>query len=431
MVGQLGDISLSAVGMAGQWSWLMTLVLIGVCSGMGVFVSQYWGVGNTKGIRRVLGIATIFVLLVSLAFFAVAFIFPRFVLRIFSNEEPVIAEGIRYLKIASISYIAIGLMNLFSTLLRSVEIVKVPLYSSIVSALMNFIFNYALIFGKFGFPRMGIMGAATATCVSSWIGVIMLLLISVKQKNILIGKLKDIIEFTKEDVREFMKTAMPVVVNETMWGLGTFTYNIIFGRLGYENYAAVTIVKTFQDISFVLVAGLGTACCVIVGKSIGAGLIEKGYNDSRRFAVLVPLASLVSGAFIIVARNPIIKLFNLSGNMTDYTLKTTAAIIVVVGLEAVIRNVAYIDVVGIFRSGGDTLAGLKYDMITLWGLSLPVTFLAAFVFKWQFVAVFATMLLVEDIPKTFLCTRYFISKKWIRPVTKEGKEALKKLEDKK
>ena len=95
-----------------------------------------------------------------------------------------------------------------------------------------------------------------------------------------------------------------------------------------------------------------------------------------------------------------------------------------------VRNVAYINVVGIFRSGGDTKTGLKYDMICLWGVSLPLTFLAAFVFKWSFPAVFATMLIAEDVPKTVMCIRYFVSKKWIRPVTEEGKEALKKLEDK-
>ena len=431
MVGQLGDISLSAVGMAGQWSWLMVLVLIGVCSGTGVFVSQYWGINNIKGIRKVLGISTIFVLAVTLIFFAVGGIFPRMVLRIFSNEAPVIEEGIKYLRIASFSYIAIGLMNLFSAVLRSVEIVKVPMYSSLVASCANIIMNYSLIFGKFGLPEMGIKGAAVATCISSWAGLAMLLLISIKQKNILIGRIKDLIEFTKEDVKEFMRTAMPVVFNEGMWGLGTFTYNIIFGRLGYENYAAVTMVRTLQDISFSIISGLGTACCVIVGKSIGAGQIERGYNDSRRFAVLIPLISFVSGIVVILFRNPFIKFFNLTGNMTDYTLKVTVSIVIIVGLEMAVRNVAYIDVVGIFRSGGDTKTGLKYDMICLWGISLPLTFLAAFVFKWPFPAVFATMLIAEDFPKMVMCTKFFVSKKWIRPVTEEGKLALKNLEDKK
>lgn len=430
MVGQLGDISLSAVGMAGQWSWLMVLVFVGICSGTGVFVSQYWGVGNVKGIRRVLGISTICVLAVSLIFFAVGAIYPRFVLKIFSNETPVIEEGIRYLRSASFSYIAIGLMNLFSTILRSVEIVKVPMYSSFVASLINVVMNYSLIFGKFGLPEMGIKGAALATCISSWTGLVILLIISLKQKNILIGRIKDLFEFTKSEVAEFMRTAMPVVVNEGMWGLGTFTYNIIFGRLGYENYAAVTMVRTLQDLSFAIISGLGAACCVIVGKSIGAGLINRGYNDSRRFAVLVPLISFVSGIIVIVFRNPFIRFFDMSGNMTAYTLKTTLAIIVIVGLEMAVRNVAYINVVGIFRSGGDTKTGLKYDMICLWGVSLPLTFLAAFVFKWSFPAVFATMLIAEDVPKTVMCIRYFVSKKWIRPVTEEGKEALKKLEDK-
>jgi Na+-driven multidrug efflux pump len=208
--------------------------------------------------------------------------------------------------------------------------------------------------------------------------------------------------------------------------LGTLIFNVIFANLGYEYYAAVTIHKTFESIAFVFFVGFCNACCIMVGKSIGAGKIERAVMDSRRFSMIIPFVSVLAGAAIILFRAQLVSIFNMGGNISDLTLHTAKMILLIYGLELPMRNIPYIMIVGIFRSGGDTVTGMKLDLFSQWLLSIPATFLAAFVLKLPFVAVFATMYIFEDYVKSFLCLRHFLSDRWIRPVTEEGKQGYEK-----
>jgi putative MATE family efflux protein len=429
MVGQLGDIPLAAVGMAGQWSWLMGLVLFGLCSGSAVFVAQYWGINDRRSIQKVLGVSLCAVSFVALVFLLSGLFMPERIVGVFNSDKAVIAAGASYLRIAVFSYPAVALNYILSTILRSTENVRVPVYASGISTILNCVLNYVLIFGAFGVPEMGVRGAAVATCISSWTAPLFIWIISYRQRNIIIGRMRDIFGFDGKMVREYLSKAMPVMINEGLWGLGTVAYNVIFGRLGYEYYAAVTILKTFTDISFIFFIGLCSACCVIVGKSIGSGRIEKGYSDALRFSVVVPLLSLVVGSLIMIFRYPLVGLFNLSSNLTEITFATAAGIMLVVGAELVLRNFPYIQIVGIIRSGGDTVTGMKYDLVCQWVISLPLTYIAAFVLRLPFVAVYSVMLLAEDVLKVFLCLRRFVSRKWIMPVTEEGRQALLSAEE--
>ena len=201
-------------------------------------------------------------------------------------------------------------------------------------------------------------------------------------------------------------------------------FNIIFANLGSGNYAAVTIMRTFESIAFVFFVGLGSASSVIVGKSVGAGEIASAVRDSRRFAVLVPAFSAVLGAVIIVFRRQIVGVFDLDGKITAETLGTAVWILSIYAAEMAIRNIPYIVICGIFRPGGETRIGMKYDLLFLWCVSLPATIIAAFVLRLPFPAVFATMYIAEDWLKAFFCIRYFLTDKWLKPVTPEGRAGL-------
>ncbi|MFA6947448.1 MAG: MATE family efflux transporter [Eubacteriales bacterium] len=423
MIGQLGDIELSSVGMAGQWSWLMGLVMFGLNSGASVFISQYWGVRDIKNIRGIFAILLWHTLGVSAIFAAVGFFAPNTVVSIFNDTPEIVAAGASYLTIAAFSYFGIALNNVFSTLLRSTENVKLPMYASAVSTVVNAILDYGLIFGAFGLPAMGIEGAALATVISSWIAPIIVLVVSIRQKNMLIMRFREFFTFGKALLFKFYRISSPVVFNESMWGLGTMLYNVIFARLGYENYAAITILRTVEGVPFVFFVGLCNACCVMVGKNIGRGEREDAIRDARRFAVLVPITALLLGLGVVALRPLIITMYSHGGNLTDVTVNAAMGILLIYGLEMGMKNIPYIQIVGIFRSGGDTKTGVKYDLVCLWLISLPLTFLSAFVFKLPFIAVYAVMLLAEDTLKVFLCLRHFISRKWIKPLTEQGIEA--------
>lgn len=424
MVSRLGDVALSSVGMAGQWGWMSMLLGFGLSSGMSVFVSQYWGVRDLKGIRRVLGIALLSCLLLSGIFMAVVLADPAFVLRLFNQDPQVVDAGCRYLLIACLSYPAVALTNVFSTVLRGIERVKLPMYVSLVTTIVNAVVNYGLIFGKLGMPELGVEGAAVATCISSWLGPVLLLGFSAVEKNLLIGPVKELFQFDWSHLRHFFSRAMPVILNEGIWSLGIVTLNRIFANLGYEYYAGMTIFKTFADLAFAFYAGLAGACVVMVGKSVGQGKIRRALLDANRFSVLVPLCSLFLGLILILLRRPLVAVFSTGDNLSALTLQTALAVTVFCGLEMAVRNTPYIQLVGVFRSGGDTLPGMIFEGASLWLISIPLTYLAANWLQLPFLGVVAVAYLGEDIPKLTMCMIRFLSKKWLKPVTPEGKAGL-------
>ncbi len=424
MVGQLGDVALSGVGMAGQWSWLLNLVLFGLSSGSAVFIAQFWGVGDIKKIHGIYGVMLLHSAAVAILFFLVGFIVPRGVVSLFNSTPAVVEAGSDYLRIVCFSYLGAAMSSSFSTLLRSTENVRLPMYAGLFSTILNAILNYGLIYGKMGLPEMGVRGAAVATCITAWSGPIIIYTVSLWKKTIVIAPLREIFGFGRDLLIRFYKVSAPVILNESLWGLGTVCYNIIFGRLGYEYYAAITIYRTIEGIAFVFFIGLCNACCVMVGKSIGAGYLEKAYTDARRFTILVPVIAVFVGGAIILLRGPFIGLFNLSGSITQTTIESARGILFVYGAELFMRNIPYILIVGVFRSGGDTVTGMKYDLLLVWCVALPLTIISAFVLKLPFVAVFAVMLITEDTLKVILCLLRFKSKKWIRPLTDEGRAAV-------
>ena len=166
MVSKLGDVALSSVGMAAQWGWLAALLGFGLCSGMSVFISQYWGIKDLKGIRRVLGMGTLCCMIVTLLFTLIARLQPAWVIHMFNKDPAVIASGSTYLAIVCFSYPAVTLTNVFCTVLRNTEHVKLPMYVSMLTTVANAFLDYGLIFGAFGLPQMGIAGAALATCIT-------------------------------------------------------------------------------------------------------------------------------------------------------------------------------------------------------------------------------------------------------------------------
>ena len=340
MVSRLGDVTLSAVGMASQWGWLSSLLCFGLCSGMSVFISQYWGVKNYKGIRRVTGQGLIVAMLLTLGFLSVALAAPEWVLGLFNKDPSVVEAGCNYLRIVCFSYPAVALSLLMSNVLRGTGRVNLPLYVSIFTTIANAFADYGLIFGAFGLPALGVQGAAIATCISSWLGPILLLIFSAIEKNLLVGPVKELLAFNLKQVGEFLTRAMPVMLNEGLWALGMLMLNRIYSNMGYEYYAGMTIFKTFSELAFAFFVGLGNACVIMVGKSIGQGKIERGVTDARRFSVLVPMMGLLIGVMMVLLRHPLVALFATGDNLSATTISTAYAVTIFCSLEYCFRNIS-------------------------------------------------------------------------------------------
>lgn len=418
MVGQLGEVALSAVGMAGQWTFFMNLFFFGFSSGSSVFFSQYWGVRDLPRIRHSYNLGFLNVLVISLLFMVIGWCFPETVLRVFTNDEAVVAEGIKYLRIAVFAYAAQCVNNYGCSLLRATEEVKLPMIGNIAAVAVNTFLNWVLIYGKLGAPAMGVEGAALATVISAWVCTLIVLIVSYCRKNLLAMPIREFFHIRMSTVKRFYPVVLPVVFNESLWAIAVMCLNMVYGRLGTGNYSAMTVKNTVENLAFTFFVGLSAACSVMVGKSIGAGDHEKGFLDARRFGVLSPMCAVVLGAALILLRVPLTNLFTLS----DEVKVTAQWLLIINSVIYPLRMFNHMNIVGTFRAGGDTKASLIMDAGSIWCLSVPLVALAGLVWKLPFTLVFA-MTAVEELVKFCVGMWYLNSGRWIKPVTGNANKA--------
>ena len=414
MVGRLGDVSIAAVGLAGWASFFVELLAFGMSSGAAVFVAQYHGANNKAGMLRTYGMMLLFMVPMGLLFTVGVGLYPEFVMRLFTEDPALISEGVKYLQFACVSYLSLSLNLAISTMLRCTEQVKIPMITSGFSAGLNAVLNYVFIFGGFGLPAMGVAGAGLATAISSLINPLMMMIISYVKKTIVISPLRQVFDI-KGFIKPFWNRALPVLLNEFFWSIAILAVNMVFGRMGTDNYAALTVVRTIEGLVFVFFVGICNACNILVGKTIGAGQIDLGIRYSRRFMVLTPIIGILAGILIVLMRYPLISLFDLS----EAAKQTARTLLVIFAIDAVVRYIPYVEVVGIFRAGGDTRMGLIVDVVCHYVFILPAVVLAGLVFKLSFITTYVIMLAVDDVSKLIITIPYYRTMKWIKPITQQ------------
>ena len=363
MVGRLGDVSIAAVGLAGWASFLVELLAFGMSSGAAVFIAQYHGANNREGILKTYGMMLLFLVPTGLLFTIGVACFPGFVMRLFTEDPALIAEGVRYLQYACISYVSLTINLAFSTLLRCTEQVKIPMWTSGFSAALNAVLNYAFIFGVFGLPAMGVAGAGLATAISSLANPVLMFAISAVKRTVLIAPLKKIFAI-RGFFKEFWGRALSVLLNEFFWSLSVVAINMVLGRMGTDNYAALTVERTIEGLVFVFFVGICNACNILVGKSVGAGDLEQGKDYARRFLAFTPLLGVVTGLLIVALRHPLIGLFDLS----DTASHTARTLLLIFAIDACVRYIPYVEVVGIFRAGGVLAVAAVVGWLAIGGL---------------------------------------------------------------
>jgi putative MATE family efflux protein len=414
MIGQLGKSELAAVGISNQIFFLMVLFLFGTFSGASIFTSQFWGKKDIKNIHRILGIALVTGGAAALVFTLGAVFIPRTILRIFMNNEHVIGLGAGYLRIVGFSYIITSVTFAYSFLSRSVEQAKLPMAVSAVSLVCNTVLNYLLIFGHYGFPAMGVNGAALATVISRVLEMCLLLFIIYRYNYVLAGKIRELTDISSSFMRKFFRTSHTVILNEFFWALGMMMCTAAYARMGEQSYAAVQMAMPIQNIAFVLFIGIANACGVMLGNQIGACEEEKAFYCAKKFAVLGPALALLIGAFIAVNANWLVSGYNVSA-----PIKSSAANILVVFalfLSAKVFNL--ITVVGILRSGGDTRFTLALDSGGVWLIAVPLAFLGGLV--WQLpIHIVIALASSEELFKMVLGLKRLYSRKWVKNVVAE------------
>ncbi len=418
MLGQYSGDAMAAVDLASQTSFLVDLISFGVSSGCAVFLAQYHGANNREGILRVMGCGLVSLVPLGLLVMIVALSFPEAIMRLLTDDARLREIGVSYLSVAAYSYLFIVVNMVLSTVLRSTEHVRLPLIASSISAAANAALNYMLIFGKLGFPALGARGAGIATAISSALGPLILLSVSLIRKNVLASSPRLIFRL-KGFFLPFWKRSLPAFLNETLWSASIVVVNAIFGHMGADNYAGLSTVRTIENLVFVFFVGVCHACNILVGKHIGAGDEPGAKRIASSFLVLTPAMGLLLGSIVLMLRGPVVDLFQIS----DTSKSVARALLLMYAFEIGLRNIPYIAVVGIFRAGGDTRIGFFGDLGVQYLVVIPVAALLGLVLKLPFVTTFIVMQLCDDLAKNLIYLIYYRKDKWIKPVARIGIDA--------
>ncbi|MGG7142704.1 MATE family efflux transporter [Clostridium nigeriense] len=411
MIGTLGQSTIAAVGLANKVFFVFTLLLFGIVSGSSILTAQYFGKRDIKNIRRVLGISLILGLSGAIVFMLAGLFIPRAVMRIFTPSEGTIAIGASYLVIVSLSYPLTAITNCYISLLRATNKVKAPVFISIISILVNVVLNYTFIYGNFGAPRLGVQGAAIATVIARLVECTSILSVVYISRGPAAAKAKELVDFNKEFIKKYFATVSPVIANEFIWGLGVTMYSLVYGRMGDEAVASITITQNVEQICVVIFQGLSSATAVILGNELGANKLKDAEKHSKVFFVLQLILTIVMGIVCIIIRKPLINLFQVPSNVASNITKCLTVFVCYLPF----RMFNLVNIVGVLRSGGDTKASLLLDMTGVWCVGIPFAFLGGIVLGLPIYYVYA-MITIEEVYKFILGLRRYKKKKWLKNI---------------
>jgi putative MATE family efflux protein len=412
MVGQLGDVPVSAVGLSGQFFFLLNLSLFGTTSGSAMFAAQYWGANDQANLRRVLGLCLSICLTVAAAFAFTALAFPAWVMRLYTQDPAVIAQGMSYLRIIGWSYLFSAVTIPFAAILRSTGNTRLPMLVSVSMLCLNTALNYTLIFGKFGLPALGVQGAATGTTTCRILECLIMLMIVYRLRAPIAATPRQLFGFDLRFISHHIRLILVVLVNEFLWALGVNVYNAMIARLGTSAYAAYSIAATIQNMGLFFAMGCAVTCSILVGQRIGAGKDQEAFQIAKTILMISTAGTFVLGLGMAAARFPLMKLYQVS----EAAITDASAMLLIAGLTLWLRSLDAMFILGILRSGGDTRFSALVDVGAIWLAGIPAVALAAFVLHLPVEWVFC-VILIENAVKSSFSFRRFLSRKWVRNLT--------------
>lgn len=418
MLGYVSQTAMAASSLANQYTFVLFCFYYGLSVGTSVLCAQYWGKGDKRTVERILGLASRVVILISLIFFCISFFFPGTIMRLFTNSPETIAEGIRYLRVLSFSFIFMGFAQIFVSALRSVGKVVFPSVIYVVSLLVNVILNAAFIFGLFGLPKLGIIGVALGTVTARVVEAVMCLVYSAASRDIKL-KLENLFRPSGVLFKDFIKISAPAVINDLVWGLAASTFTAILGHIGDDMVAANAVAVMVVNIGAIVCRGFANATTIIVSQTLGENRME----DTKVYAgrmLWLTFAVSVLGCGVILAIRPLMLWFY-SDKLTPTALSYLGTLMIMTTWRLIGEAVNTCLICGCFRGGGDSKFGMILDTIFMWGVAVPLMAVAAYVLKLPPIWVYFVMTLDELEKMPFIFAHYF-KHKWMKNITRDQKE---------
>ncbi len=432
MIGSYSEAALSGVTAVNQIQFVFIQILLGAGDALVVMGSQYWGQKRTDPIKRLSNGALMLGFGLGVVLFVLAAIIPESLVGLFTENTSYISEGVKYLDVIKYTYLLFPISSILLTTLRTVETVKIAFATSVVSLAVNAFFNFLFINGNWGCPELGATGAAVATLIARAVELaIVLIYVLCFDKKIGI-KFRDFFKVDKTLVWDYLKTSRAFIIVAALFGLSTAIQTVVLGHMdiGVEELgeaagsviAANSISSTMYMILKVASVGAASSAAIIIGKTIGRNELEKVKEYAKTLQIIFLCIGILTSIILFTIRTPILNLYDIS----DATREYANSFILVLCITCIGTSYQMPVLVGIVRGGGDSAFVLKNDLISIWGIVIPVSILAAFVFNWPPVAVVFCL----NADQLFKCGAACIKVNkfnWIKKLTRSENEAVQEV----
>lgn len=413
MLGRLSQDSMSAVSLAGQVQFVFSLYLAAMTIGTSMFAAQYWGKKDVQAVEQILGMVLLFTLPVSLIFTLAAAFAPSALMRLFTPETVLVAYGAEYLRAVCLSYLLCGISQIFLCIMKnSGRALQSSLISSIC-VVVNILLNAVLIFGLFGFPELGITGAAVATVIARAIELTWAYLDSLAGNRVKL-RVGYLLRVSKGLCKDFWKYVTPVLGNEIVWGVGFTMSSVIMGHMGSDAVAANSIASVAKNLLICFCIGIGSGGGIMIGNELGAGNLEKAKHYGDRITKLSILSGILTGGLLLCGSPLILRYIDLTPQAEEYL----RWMFLICSYYCIGKSVNSTTIGGIFCAGGDSKFGFLCDAITMWGIIVPLGLLAAFVWDLPVMTVYFIVNLDEIVKLPAVC-KHYKKYKWVKNLTKE------------
>ncbi len=407
MIGQLGSESIAGIGLGGRFVSLYTVVLGAVATAAGIMVAQYVGAKDKEGMTRGFYLNLFLGLILAAVFLAVCGLFPHQVMSLYTEDEAVRVQAAFYLRIYGFSFLPAAMSTIMAVLLRCVGKASWPLAASFFSAILNTGLNYLFIFGKGGFPAMGVRGAAIASVVAQTAAFLLMMAYFIFSDVGIDRRPK--LSMPKGGWQQYLGILAPILICEFMWSLGENVYGVIYGHLGTEPCAAMTMTGPVQGLMIGLLSGVSQAAGIMIGRHLGKEAYEEAYRDSKRLVYCGLFGSVALSVLLLLAGRYYVGIYRVepSAQTLAYQILVVFAIISPIKVENMILGG------GIIRSGGMTRYVMWIDIIGTWVFGVPLGLLAAFVWRLPIPQVYF-ILSLEEAVRLLMSIAIFRRRIWMR-----------------
>ena len=415
MLGRYSQNAMSGVSLCNQIQFLLQMLVVGAGEGAIVMGSQYWGQKKLEPIPHIIGVALRFGGALAVLLFALVLVFPSQLLNLLSNDQAVIAEGLKYFQIICFTYVIFTMTNILVASLRSIGIVKIGYIISASTLCINVCLNYLLIYGHAGFPELGVRGAALATLVSRCVELLIVIYYLKFKEHELNLTLKKLIYIDKSYIQDYLHVSFPVLVNQALWGVAQMVQTGILGNLDGDVTAANAIAVQVYQVLSVMAYGAASASGIVVGRTIGEGRKENLPPLVKTLQMIFITIGICSGLLIFSLRSPILRIFGSTLTERAHSLALQFLLILSITTVGTAYQMACDN--GILRGGGDTSFSAKMNLISMWLIIVPFSAMAAFWWNCPPIVVFF-LLKWDQLYKIIPVVIRLRSWKWVKKVTR-------------